>query len=156
MGPRMTVPFHLSRDTPVVSRTSTWRHADGDPACNTATPCQTSCAPSSTIGAPFAPSRCSGPYAINADPRLTVWEMVHQLVRALDKGGESAAAALVARIGSRAETVRELAYRLYTVCERRKRAQEALAYNALVQSWPEIARLAAEQRGATPVQERLI
>ena len=39
---------------------------------------------------------------------------------------------------------RELAYRLYTICERKKRAQEALSYNALVQSWPEIARLARE------------
>ena len=39
----------------------------------------------------------------------------------------------------------ELCYRLYTVCERKKRAAEALAYNSLVQSWPEIVRLAEEQ-----------
>ncbi|MEW5879735.1 MAG: DUF1156 domain-containing protein [Pseudomonadota bacterium] len=76
------------------------------------------------------------------DVRLTAWETVHQLVRALDAGGESAAAALVARLGSQAEIARELAYRLYTLCERKKRAAEALSYNALVQSWPEIARLA--------------
>ncbi len=31
---------------------------------------------------------------------------------------------------------------LYTACERRKRAAEVLSYNALVQNWPEIARLA--------------
>jgi len=37
---------------------------------------------------------------------------------------------------------RELAYRLYTICERTKRPEEAFAYNALVQSWGEIARLA--------------
>lgn len=41
-----------------------------------------------------------------------------------------------------AETARELAYRLYTICERKKRAAEALAYSGLVQSWPEITRLA--------------
>jgi len=87
-----------------------------------------------------------------ADPRLTVWEGVHQLVRVLAAGGESAAAALAARLGSRAETARELAYRLYTICERKKRAAEALAYNALVQSWPEISRLARERQ---PAQERL-
>lgn len=81
------------------------------------------------------------------DPRLTVWEMVHHLIRALDTG-EGAAAALVAALGSRAETARELAYRLYTLCERRKRAQEALAYNSLVQSWPEILRLAEEAKAA--------
>jgi putative DNA methylase len=78
------------------------------------------------------------------DPRLTAWESVHHLVRALETGGENAAAVLVAKIGSRAEISRELAYRLYTVCERKKRAQEALSYNGLVQSWPEITRLARD------------
>ncbi len=75
------------------------------------------------------------------DTRLTVWEMVHQLIRVLEAGGEGAAAALVAKLGSRAETARELCYRLYTLCERKKRALEAMAYNGLVQSWPEITRL---------------
>ncbi|MGH9381602.1 MAG: hypothetical protein ACRD2Z_13445, partial [Thermoanaerobaculia bacterium] len=91
------------------------------------------------------------------DTRLTAWETVHHLIRSLEAGGEAAAAELVAKLGSRAETARELAYRLYTLCERKKRAAEALAYNFLVQSWPEIARLAAElsrQQGA-PVQARM-
>jgi putative DNA methylase len=79
------------------------------------------------------------------DKRLTVWEMVHQLIRVLEDGGESAAAALVAKLGSKAETARELCYRLYTLCERKKRANEAMAYNGLVQSWPEITRLAREK-----------
>jgi putative DNA methylase len=79
------------------------------------------------------------------DKRLTHWEIVHQLIRALEYGGESAAAALVAKLGSKAETARELCYRLYTLCERKKRAVEAMAYNGLVQSWPEITRLAAEK-----------
>ena len=76
--------------------------------------------------------------------RLTVWEMVHQLIRALGSGGETAAADLVVKLGAKAEMARELAYRLYTLCERKKRAAEALAYNGLVQSWPEIVRLARE------------
>jgi len=80
------------------------------------------------------------------DPRLTSWEVVHQLIRALASGGEGAAADLVAKLGSRAEPARGLAYRLYTLCERKKRAAEALAYNGLVQSWPEISRLAREGR----------
>ena len=79
------------------------------------------------------------------DTRLTVWEMVHQLIRVLEAGGEPAAAALVAKLGSQAETARELCYRLYTLCERKKRAVEAMAYNGLVQSWPEITRLAREK-----------
>ncbi len=77
------------------------------------------------------------------DTRLTVWEMVHQLIRVLEASGETAASALVTKLGSEAETARELCYRLYTLCERKKRAAEAIAYNGLVQSWPEITRLAA-------------
>jgi putative DNA methylase len=70
--------------------------------------------------------------------------MVHHLIRALEAGGEGAAAALVAKLGGKAEIARELCYRLYTLCERKKRAPEALAYNGLVLSWPEITRLARE------------
>ena len=80
----------------------------------------------------------------STDSRLTTWEMVHQLIRVLESDGESAAAALVAKLGAQAETARELCYRLYTICERKKRNAEALSYNALVQSWPEITRLARE------------
>lgn len=85
------------------------------------------------------------------DKRLTAWETVHQLVRALSSGGEGAAADLVAKLGAKAEAARELAYRLYVISERKKRAPEALAYNGLVQSWPEINRLAREggPRGST-------
>ena len=80
------------------------------------------------------------------DPRLTAWEMVHHLVRALEAGGESAAAELAAQLGAKAEAARELCYRLYTLCERKKRTAAALSYNSLVQSWPEITRLAREEK----------
>lgn len=83
------------------------------------------------------------------DTRLTAWETVHQLVRALESGGEGAAALLVSKLGMKAEAARELAYRLYSLCERRKRATEALSYNALVQSWPQIVELAKQ---VAPVQ----
>jgi putative DNA methylase len=89
------------------------------------------------------------------DKRVTHWETVHHLVRALTTGGDTAAAELAAKLGSKADTARELAYRLYTLCERRKRATDALAYNGLVQSWPEIARL-AQARPETPLQPTLI
>ena len=89
----------------------------------------------------------------DTDSRLTHWEVVHHLIRVLETGGEAAAAELVRRLGSRAETARELAYRLYTVCERRKRAAEALRYNALVQSFPEIVRLSREAATAAQTQQ---
>lgn len=75
------------------------------------------------------------------DTRLPAWEVAHHLIRVLETGGESATATLVKRLGSRAEIARELCYRLYTVCERKQRPAEALWYNSLVQSWPEIERL---------------
>lgn len=90
----------------------------------------------------------------DTDSRLTHWEVVHHLIRVLETGGEAAAAELVRRLGSRAETARELAYRLYTVCERRKRAAEALRYNALVQSFPEIVRLSREAATAAQTQQQ--
>src|SRR6202040_3448861 len=88
------------------------------------------------------------------DKRLTNWETVHQLIRVLQAGGEGAAAALVAKLGDKAEIARELCYRLYTLCERKKRAPEALAYNGLVLSWPEITRLAREGGKPQPRPEQ--
>jgi putative DNA methylase len=74
--------------------------------------------------------------------------MVHHLIRLLESGGETAAAAIVRKLGPKAETARELCYRLYTACERSKRATEALSYNALVQSFPEITRIAKDGSAA--------
>ena len=86
------------------------------------------------------------------DTRLTAWEIVHHLIRVIGSGGEGAAAELVTKLGARAEVARELAYRLYTLCERKKRAADALAYNGLIQSWPEITRLAQEGGRPAAVQ----
>jgi putative DNA methylase len=92
----------------------------------------------------FRPDELTSDWDPETDKRLTAWEGVHQLIRELESGGEGAAAALVAKLGTKAETARALAYRLYALCERKKRTTEALSYNSLVQSWPEISRLARE------------
>lgn len=92
-----------------------------------------------------------------ADARLTVWELAQHLIRCLESGGENQAADLLRKIGGLGEAARELAYRLYVICERKKWAKEALAYNALVISWPEITRLAAATPpSAGPEQGRLV
>lgn len=80
------------------------------------------------------------------DKRPTIWEMTHHLLRVYyhEKAGDEATATLLRRVGSRGEIARDLAYRLFDVCEKEKRSQEAQAYNALVLGWPEIARLARE------------
>ena len=84
-----------------------------------------------------------------ADKRLTVWEIAQHLIRTLEREGESAAAALVHKLGGMAETARDLAYRLYSLCERKKWAEEALAYNGLVIAWPELTKLALAERSKT-------
>lgn len=77
-----------------------------------------------------------------ADPRRTVWEVTQHLIRALDQQGEQGAADLLRKVGDAGEVARDLAYRLYTTCERKKWAQEALAYNSLVIAWPQVSKLA--------------
>lgn len=77
------------------------------------------------------------------DKRPTAWESVQHLIHALDRNGEEAAATLLSHLGGLSETARDLAYRLYTVCERKKWAQDALAYNMLVVAWPRLKELAA-------------
>jgi len=72
------------------------------------------------------------------DTRTPVWEALHHLIRALQHGGESASGALLTRMPARAEAIRQLAYRLYTLCERQGRAEEARAYNELITSWEAI------------------
>ena len=106
----------------------------------------------------LAPDELPKNWDPDTDNRLTNWETVHHLIRVLGSGGESAAAELVAKLGTKAETARELAYRLYALCERKKRANDALAYNGLVQSWPELVRLAqlGPKQAAKTTQEKLL
>jgi len=90
------------------------------------------------------------------DKRLTVWEVTQHLIRVLvDKGSEEAAADLLKKVGALGDVARELAYRLYTICDRKKWAQEALAYNSLVVAWPELVKLVGQQRVTKPTQEEL-
>ncbi|MEI6309441.1 MAG: hypothetical protein WCP58_07355, partial [bacterium] len=77
------------------------------------------------------------------DRRLTVWECTQHLIAVLESHGEEAAARLVKRLGGgKSEEARTLAYRLYAICERKGWSAEALSYNGLVTSWPEILKLA--------------
>ncbi|MDB9958357.1 DUF1156 domain-containing protein [Oceanospirillaceae bacterium] len=69
------------------------------------------------------------------DHRTPVWEACHQMIRVLNQQGESEAGALLARMPERGETIRQLAYHLYTLCERKKWAEDARAYNELIGSW---------------------
>lgn len=82
------------------------------------------------------------------DKRFTVWEATHHLLRVYfhEKAGDQATADLLRKIGSYGEAARDLAYRLFSISEKNKKSQDAQAYNALVLGWPEIARLARQDR----------
>jgi len=87
------------------------------------------------------------------DDRPTVWEAAHHLIRVafVDNGyNETAAAELFNRLGSLADAARDLAYRLYKVCNDNKWADEALAYNNLVTNWPSIMERANQLKQAQP------
>ncbi|ANB02977.1 DUF1156 domain-containing protein [Ectothiorhodospira sp. BSL-9] len=69
------------------------------------------------------------------DKRTLVWEACHQMIRRLQNHGESAAGELLAKMPEKGESIRQLSYHLYTLCERKKWAEEARAYNELIGSW---------------------
>ena len=88
------------------------------------------------------------------DTRTPVWEALHQLIRALNQDGESAAGALLASMPTRAEPIRTLGYRLYTLCDRKGWAEEARAYNELITAWSAIEQ-AADEVGIVGSQAQL-
>ena len=78
------------------------------------------------------------------DQRLTVWEATQHLIKRLEENGEQGAANLLKKLGGTlADQARNLAYHLYTTCERKKWAEEARAYNGLVVAWPDLEKLAS-------------
>jgi putative DNA methylase len=81
------------------------------------------------------PTEYANDWTPSDDNRTPVWEALHQLIRVLRGSGESAAGGLLADMPQRAEPIRNLAYRLYTLCERKRWADDARAYNELITSW---------------------
>ena len=79
------------------------------------------------------------------DHRAPVWEATHHLIRALNTQGEAAAGALLAAMPDKAEPVRQLAYHLYTLCERKKWAEDARAYNELITAWHAVLEASREE-----------
>jgi putative DNA methylase len=79
------------------------------------------------------------------DQRLPIWEVLHQLIRVFNTDGEAGAAEVFAAVQSKAEAARQLAYRLYTLCERKNWAEDARAYNEVVTSWSGIETAASKE-----------
>ncbi|MBB5233181.1 DUF1156 domain-containing protein [Deinococcus budaensis] len=89
-----------------------------------------------------------------ADKRPTAWEAVQHLARINDQEGADAAGRLMAQLqasasGDLADSARQLAYRLYGICERKGWSSEGQVYNALVASWGQAAEAAARAEAET-------
>lgn len=79
------------------------------------------------------------------DPRLPIWEILHHLIRVFKTEGESGAGVVLANVVAKADPTRQLAYRLYTLCERANLAEDARAYNEFITSWSAIEAAAAKE-----------
>jgi putative DNA methylase len=69
------------------------------------------------------------------DKRIPIWEACHHMIRVLNQHGETKAGELLAQMPEKGEYIRQLAYHLYTLCDRKKRAEDARAYNELIGAW---------------------
>lgn len=76
------------------------------------------------------------------DKRLPVWEALHQLIRAFRADGERGAGVVLAAVKDKTDSIRQLAYRMYTLCERRGQAEEARGYNDIVTAWSSVEQVA--------------
>lgn len=97
-------------------------------------------------------------WAPETDPRVTVWEVTQHLTQRLTQaGGERAAADLLRQCRRWAGDARDLAQWLSLSAVNRGRPADALDYDRLVTSWPELVRLAAVPTSADQgVQTSLI
>lgn len=90
------------------------------------------------------------------DFKAPTWLTTQQLAHALEEGGVTACAKIVSQtLGGRADGAKALAYRLFTIADKRNWQQEAFAYNSLVTAWPEIQSKAAQLAVERPMQGSL-
>lgn len=97
-----------------------------------------------------------GEVSEHVDFKAPTWLTTQQLTRALEEGGVTACAKIVSQtLGGRADGAKALAYRLFTIADKRNWQQEAFAYNSLVTAWPEIQSKAAQLAVERPMQDSL-
>lgn len=83
------------------------------------------------------------------DTHRPVWEVCHHLVRIHQRHGTGAAGEFLSQVQVQGEAARQLAYVLYTICERKGLADDARVYNELATGWSDI--LQASIENAKPV-----
>lgn len=96
-------------------------------------------------------------YRPDRDEHITLWEVAMHLVKALDESGLAEAGRILNGASSRfdVEAVKELAYLVFSIAEKRSMVQVAGMFNALVTSWPEVT-AAAKAHASTTEQTLLV
>ncbi|WP_313535539.1 DUF1156 domain-containing protein [Arsenicicoccus bolidensis] len=106
----------------------------------------------------LAPPALPDGYDVVADDHTSNWEALHYVIKALDAGGVEGAGRFLAKALSRedeavdADRVKELAHLLFRIAEDNGWTKDALSFNALVTSWPEITRAAHAAPTASAAQ----
>jgi putative DNA methylase len=109
----------------------------------------------------LAPSALDPEYDVAADDHVSVWEVLQHLIRVLDGGGLPAAGALLRSVQERPadsvelDLVKDLAFLLFSIAERGGRVRDALAFNTVATSWPEILDQARAAQDSAPAQTAL-
>jgi putative DNA methylase len=97
------------------------------------------------------PSELTEDWRPESDTRISIWEILHHMTRCLNNDGESGAGEILSRTSQYGEQIRTLAYRLYTLCERKGWAQDSSQYDQLVRAWDGI-EASAQSTGYTGTQ----
>jgi putative DNA methylase len=96
----------------------------------------------------LAPSELPADWDPATDQRLTVWEIAHHIIRSTSLGEEQAAA-ILAKVSTKSDSVIELTYRLFRICESKKEYDLASNYNNLIQIWPELIKISSSPRAGS-------
>lgn len=106
----------------------------------------------------LSPDNLSSDYDVTADLHTSNWEVLHHLVKVLERDGIAPAGEFLrtalSRIDSRieADLLKELAHLLFRIAEDRGWTRDAIGFNNLVTSWPQILELARSNGTAMSTQ----
>jgi len=109
----------------------------------------------------LSPADLPDDYDVLGDDRVGVWEVLHHLIAALERGGVPAAGRLLAATEARpdgavdTELVKELAFLLFSVSEQNKRTKDALAFNTVATAWPDIVQAARDAEASSGAAEQV-
>ncbi len=99
------------------------------------------------------PSELDSDWNPGTDRRITVWEIVHHLIRILKGGSEADAAEIIRQVGGLSNDAKALCYRIFNICEQKGWADEGRDYNLLMTEWSRLQDRANQLREVQMEQE---